>query len=228
MPPQRIARTNAQRYFLTYSQVDIATASIHALADYLIDRHTVSSSCEWLEIVHEKHQDGGDHYHAVVVFSARYVAPITVFDFNGFHPNIKSIASAGKQLNDKRKYIRKSLNDIEPPLLDALFVTRGSVPEYTAVATTRDKWADIIDAPDQDSFLALAKTRDPKSYCLRYFDLLKFAQHKYNTPSYYVPEFPRESFTNVPEEAEAWVEEVMGEVSNFRLDGSNLPCLLIM
>lgn len=60
---------NCQRLFLTYAQV--GDADINDLLDLL--EHS-SPKFRYAEACEEEHEDGGRHFHALVVYNGRYTA----------------------------------------------------------------------------------------------------------------------------------------------------------
>lgn len=211
------ARLDGLRYLLTYSQINVENVTSAQLADFLADRHSSSSTAIWAEVNRESHDDGGDHYHAIVIFSGRFRGRMSSFDIAGYHPNIKSIRDGGRNLRQSREYIVKHGEwDYE---------TRGELPESDTPnfgTTKRDPWHDIVGAPTADEFMALAMSKAPREYVTRHFDLLAYCQHRYNTPGIHVPKFPPESYV-VPGEINDWLAEVFGEVSTSGSLFANLP-----
>jgi len=231
-----VRRLNAQRFLLTYSQVSHVNVdfTLNGLADYLFSKGTASAPIDWVEVCREYHEDGNPHYHAVVTFDGRYQGRVDAFNFRGINADVKPIKDSKHDLYRSRLYLVKCLPggdkwnplehdldtfpDYEEEYVLQHFTTRGGPPMLEPPAadsktTKRDKWHEIVSAADQQDFMAQLKEKSPKSYVTRYFDMLKFAQEKFNTPGTYVPEYPRGSFINVPPEADNWVEEVFGEVS---------------
>ena len=189
---------NAQRFFLTYSQV--GDASKEALLDFLSTTH---QHFDWAEVAAEHHQDGGRHLHAVVIFRQRIQRNTNAFDWAGFHPNIVVIRNGGKQLHNRRRYIRKE--DENP-------VSSPSAPEYTEEEERRP-WGEILrTSTTQEEFLSGIEENYPKDFILRYDQIFSFAQRRFNAPSAYINEYPDDSW-DVPAEVTDWVENVLREVS---------------
>jgi len=194
---------DALRFFITWAQIpEDELATTDTVAEFL---HEFHDGDNWVEVCEEFHQDDGRHFHAVVVFDRRYRGTMASFDFAGRHPNIIPIKNGTSDLARTRKYLRKDGGE---------FAFRGPVPDYVA-PTERHSWGELLRSPDAGSFLVNASQWFPKEYILRYHELAAFAQHHFNAPSTYVPEFPRESFV-VPAEADDWVAQCLGEVSIFR------------
>lgn len=213
----RTPRTNAQRFFLTYSQA--ADISQSELADFI---HSIAPC--WLEIVQEFHQDDGIHYHAVVCYDDRLQRPMDVFDFEGCHPNFAVIKNATTDLFARRHYLRKgprrAKEDEHPPKdhkirpcdYDTEPETRGEVPEYIE-STGRLDWGGILaQATSRDEFLKLVRHSQPKDYVLRHDAIVKFADTQYSEPSAPEEVFPEESWV-IPPELDDWVKTVFAEVS---------------
>lgn len=199
-----MARLDAQRFLLTYSQVPLASElNENTLVEFLQHR---STHFVWAEANHEFHADGGHHFHAIVVFDRRYRGNMDAFDFAGIHPNIQTIKSGRADLKRCRVYIRKDGTD--------RLATMGDAPDIDAMhpeAVERNSWHDLLSSTTQADFMENAAAWFPKEYILKYHDMASFAQHHYNAPSDYVGQYLRESFT-VPTEADDWVAQVLGEV----------------
>lgn len=211
MPP----RFDAQRFFLTYSQIDLNTVPLNLLLEHLNGINNV----EWTEGNTELHADGGRHHHAIIIFDRRFRGQMDAFDFAGAHPNVKVIKSGKRDLQRVRTYIRKDG-------LDGL-LGLGIVPAYDphdagAGPAKCNPWSDIVDCATKDEFMVKARALAPKEYVLRHFDLLNYCQLKYNTVGEYVSPYDRDSFV-VPEAIDEWITSVFGEVCLFRLGHPNLP-----
>lgn len=198
-----------KRYLLTYSQVNNHVAfTVDTLADFLESFEPI-----FVEVVKEFHADGGTHYHAVIAFEQVKRGPMSTFDFLLHHPNIQPINYGAGNLRDTRAYLRKSL-PAEPAEQADRWAERGEVPAYSEEAECYG-WGRVLrEATNQDEFCQLVKKHHPKEWVLRHHDILAFAQANYNSPSSYVAEFPRESYT-VPQQMDDWVANVLGEVSYF-------------
>lgn len=194
----------AKRFLLTYSQVTNVAFTASNLADWLFTHHEPT----WLEVAQEFHQDGGIHFHVCIIFDNVKRGPMGMFDYLLHHPNIEVIGHGQANLQRVRKYIRKT-----DPEVDDFFEARGEVPSYSDITETeRYGWGRILrEATTIDEFCALVKEHHPKEWVLRHHDILAFASNNYNSPSAYVPEWPRESYT-VPAEVDDWVANVLGEV----------------
>jgi len=196
------AKLNATRFLVTYAHTeDNAEFLGPSLATFFWE---INNHVEYVAVNREYHADGGEHWHAVVSFTRRYQGAIaTCFDFKGQHPNIRTLRS--------RKHFFNSLDYIEKHGIEHL-CTRGVLPDPTAPSTKCNIWGDALnDSSSVEEFMGAIQVGDPKQFCLRYFDLLAFATNRWNAPSSYVPEYPRESYT-VPEAADEWVANVLGEV----------------
>lgn len=212
MPP----RLNAQRFFLTYSQVADWEVSEHSLAEFF----TTLSHFHWCEVARESHADGGYHYHAVVCFRKRFQRGMAAFDFRDFHPNIEVIKNGSNDLFRVRHYIRKgddpshpvSAHEEEPCTYAYQPVGSGDVPEYVAPAKCLS-WGEILDtAADKETFLELVRRNKPGDYVLRHDNVKAFAQGHYDAPSDYVSPYEDDTWVTTPE-LDEWVENVLRQVS---------------
>lgn len=213
-----MARLNGLRYFLTFAQVNDADINADAIADAL---YTLGPT--WLEAAQEDHQDGGTHYHVVIVFATRRQQTLeTYFNVLGRHPNVKPIRNGGKDLYYRRHYIRKEdkgTHDTShrdgPCDYEGIPVCRGDIPPYdTEAATARsDDWGSIVEqSGSRDEFLDRVRSAFPKDFVLKYDAIEHYAQRFYSAPAQFVPKYAREEFT-VPPEMDEWVTGVFSEVS---------------
>jgi len=205
-------RLNAQRFFLTYSQADL---SIDDLADFLFNTHHPS----WLEVANEQHADGGQHFHVVIVFPARFQGQMGCFDFEDHHPNIQTIKHGKRDIFRVRHYIRKEEKAAHSPEHNAAPcdytgepLTRGDVPPYSATTECLDYGAILDRATDSADFLKLVRQHRPADFVLRNDAIEQFASHHFNAPSVYVPKYAADSFV-VPAAVDEWMEQVFSEVS---------------
>nr|UBQ66228.1 Rep protein [egret CRESS-DNA virus] len=212
MPP----RTNGQRFFLTYSQA--TTVDPDELADFL---HGLAPN--WVEGCQENHQDGNAHFHVIVCFHDRFQRPLDIFDFDGFHPNIKPIRNGTSDLIRVRHYIRKGdrseedQHDVKthkktPCEYDGEVFDRGEPPEYV-IETGRLSWGDILAAStDIETFFQLVRKHRTADFVLRNNAIRDFAEHEFSKSSGYAPDHPADSF-QIPPEVDDWRKEVFAEVS---------------
>ncbi|AJD07519.1 replication-associated protein [Sewage-associated circular DNA virus-36] len=213
----RTPRTNAQRYFLTYSQAH--ALDIDDLANFL---HALAPS--WLEIVQENHQDDGIHYHVVLCFDERFQRALDVFDLDNHHPNIAIIKNASGDLNNRRHYIRKgadrpkesehTIADHKKGPCDYIIEpdTRGEVPPYSTSAG-RLNWGGILEsAKSEEEFLILVRVNQPTEWVLRNDSIVKYAKTHYKAAREPEKVYPPESWV-VPPALDDWVAEVFSDVS---------------
>lgn len=213
MPPPK--RTNGQRFFLTYSQAN--NIDIDELADFI----AATASC-WLEIVQEDHELEGIHYHVVVCYDERFQQPLTVWDYDGCHPNFAAIRNATVQLTNYRHYIRKgkrkeedqhTVKDHKLKACDYIIDpdTRGDVPPYVT-STGRLDWGGIMAAATgEQEFLQLVRTNQPKEWVLRNDAIVKYASTYYKKAREPEKVYPAESW-NISPAMDDWCKEVFGEV----------------
>lgn len=87
-------RIQSKRLFLTYSQ---CTLSKQTLYDHLL---LLSYPIEKLLVAEETHEDGGTHFHAIVIFKSKpNIRNASYFDVRDFHPKweiLRSLADAIK------------------------------------------------------------------------------------------------------------------------------------
>lgn len=214
-----MARTGAQRYFLTYSQVESQHFTASTLADFLFQFTPVF--CETIE---EQHADEGRHFHAVVCFSERWQRPINVFDFHGRHPNIRGIKNGGTDLYNRRHYLRKGNRPKAEEHAPASHATlecdytaepevRGAAPPYEH-ATSKVSWGDLVrDCGTEQEFLDGVRTHFAREWVLRHDAIVAYASKWYHRSPPFQAQFDIESFT-IPGEIDAWVKECRDNVSS--------------
>lgn len=75
MPPDRLIKFNNQRFFLTYANVQPrVNCESYTIEDFLekLRLHLFDiPELHWVEAVHELHEDGTPHVHAIVIFRKR-------------------------------------------------------------------------------------------------------------------------------------------------------------
>lgn len=194
MPP---ARLNGQRFFLTYAQSE--NLSTEAISDFLQSH----PNFDWSETVRELHRDGGVHFHAVVAYKKRVQRLTSSFDLDGRHPNIL-VTRRGKQLRDRRLYLRKDLGEGED------VTARGTPPDLEEAE--RLSWSDCLTtSTTQEDFLEAIRVHYTKEYILYQDAIRAFASTHFNAPSNYVNPYADNTWF-VPRELEDWVENVLERV----------------
>jgi len=99
-------RLNASRFLMTFSQTGHRGDVNEIMGFHLAYFPPVS----YYVVGHELHQDGGHHYHVVVVFVEKLnIRDSTFFDwmFDDVHPNIIAIKHGKKNLDRAVKYCKK-------------------------------------------------------------------------------------------------------------------------
>lgn len=182
-------RCDARNFFLTYPQsTDLPHATLHA---HLVSTERVS----YVYSCRERHADGAYHHHALVQCAQKFnCRNERYFDVEHggrtFHCSIESCRDIG----DSNVYIGKDGNTLGEP-----------VPG--AGARRRDLYATLLaDANDSKTFMRLAEQRDARNFVLNHARLEDFAAKRWgrwNEPI--APDYPQESFTNVPDSLTEWV-----------------------
>lgn len=163
---------HARYGLLTYSQCDDLEATA-------VNEHIEGLGAQCV-IGREVHADGGIHLHCFFDFGRkRRFRRADVFDVRGRHPNIVKSRGTPELGYD---YATKD-NDI---------VGGGSLERPTAgteagVSNESRKWLQIVAAETRDEFFDLCGRLAPKSLCVSYSNLARYADWKYAvTPSAYV------------------------------------------
>lgn len=104
---------DGRRFFLTWSQADVLTKEI--IANYLQD----AGKIEYLKIVRETHNNGGQHFHAFVCYEKRIKKRRNIFTIDNYVCNVRRLSTAA-QCRKRLNYITKE--DKQP-------LERGTLPE---------------------------------------------------------------------------------------------------
>lgn len=188
MPPRvtwKIAPVNYA--FLTYSQAPDAFESA-------IESHLRGLGVTDLIIGHERHADGGHHYHVMAQWPAGYETRDTrAFDVAGYHPHYRNVRPGA---NAARVYLYCTKDRVTS---GNLVITPTKRPDRNAL------WTEFINAGSQPEFLELLRARAPYEYVLQHDRLLAFCRQAYAQSPTYVPKY-----TNFRPTAEMvkWVDEV--------------------
>lgn len=175
--------------FLTYSQYGPAdgVSDIQALFATL--------GVHNLLVAHERHEDGGHHYHVLASWESHFKAgDVRTFDVGGCHPNFKSVRGDGN-INRVLDYCLKDgdyYGDPEPFRRDAPKRSQTSI------------WSEIVGSESSEQFLRLARELAPKEYGLNYDRLVSYCRAHYDKPAEYVP---RHVDFVVPPELSSWVAD---------------------
>nr|QQL09569.1 replication associated protein [Marmot associated feces virus 2] len=211
------ARTNAQRFFLTYSQVPVDVALIEPLCDFL---YALQPTPVYIEAAHEYHQDGGHHFHVVIGYTSRLQGPLTFFDWEGCHPNIQSVRPA--DLFNRRHYIRKGARTAEEQHTpkahkdtacdyDYEPCVQGEPPEYNCDSTNgKLTWADLLSASTEAEFFDGVRTHFARDWVLNHDRILGFGKKWYGKAAPFEPNPDYNFLENA--EVDAWIAEVKDKV----------------
>lgn len=133
--PNRSFRLNAQRVFLTFSQTG-HWGDLNELMGFHVAQ---LPPYQYYVLGHELHQDGGHHYHCVIVFQKKLnVLNSRFFDWMfEAHPNIKSIPHGRLQLDRRIKYVKKDGDFVEDG--DAQIAPAEKVGDIVAKAAADGK-----------------------------------------------------------------------------------------
>lgn len=216
-----MSRTNAQRFFLTYSQVSEQHSALEPLADFLF---ALQPTPVYIEAAHEYHQDGGHHFHVVIGYATRLQRPIAFFDYEGHHPNIRGIRPS--DLFNRRHYIRKGQRTKEEQhtpkkhkdeacCYDYEPTVRGTPPDYNADSDNgRLTWADLLSASSEAEFFDGVRTHFARDWVLNHDRILGFGKKWYGKAAPFTPMEGATPAQFVPSaEVDAWIAEVKAKVS---------------
>lgn len=175
--------------FLTYSQYGPAdgVSDIQALLA------TLGAHC--VLVAHERHEDGGHHYHVLASWLTHFKASdVRVFDVGGCHPNFKSVRGDGN-INRVLDYCLKDGDYYGDPEF-----FRRDEPKRSQTSI----WSEIVGSESAEQFLSLARELAPKEYGLNYDRLVSYCRAHYDKPAEYVP---RHVDFVVPPELSSWVDD---------------------
>jgi len=157
--------------FLTYSQSPDDF-------EYAIESHLRGLGVTDLIIGHERHADGGHHYHVMAQWPAGYETRDTrAFDVDGRHPNYRNVRPGA---NAERVY---------------QYCTKDRVVTGNLVIASRVKrdrnaiWSEFISAASKPEFLELLRARAPYEYVLQHDRLLGYCRTAYRQSAPYVPRY---------------------------------------
>lgn len=174
-------RIQSKTIFLTYPRCDLDKQ--HVLATLVA---TLTPWGPHIRVSREHHEDGGFHLHAFIRLDRKPNFRLaSVFDIDGYHPNIDSRIRDPKATFD---YVSKD----------------GDYCDHGAPGTLTTKWASVLSASTVEDFWTTVCEVSPKDYVinherLEYYALKKFA----DVGTAYVSPHTPESF-NVPQELQDW------------------------
>jgi len=167
--------------FLTYPQFD------NFSKEELLSALRLKFTIEDYIIAKEQHEDGHDHYHAVLRFENKFsTRDERFFDIAGHHPNIQNPRS----LKDVAKYCKK-----EGDFICSHEDFPGKVCPYAKA---------LEEAKSKDEFLDMLRERDPKGLCKSFSSIRACAEHFFTKRVAYVPKYKEELFNNVPDVLKEW------------------------
>lgn len=206
IPPSNMPfQFDNRKVFLTYAQVGDTPLNdiFQFLSQLRVGRNPEQP--RYLVVSRERHADGGFHFHAVIDFGKRFRSrDERVFDFNGLHPNIVAIRT-DRQYKNNVDYTKK----------DGEFQELGEYQEPEERGHKQQHWIDLIDgSTNPGDFMAKAKAVAPRDFVLQNDKFEAFAHKYYNNVETFVPRYTPEDFTDVPDTATNWVEEVLNQVSS--------------
>lgn len=217
---------NGRRFFLTYAQA--ANILPESVADQL---YALTPTPTFVEVGTEHHRDGGIHYHAVVVFDRRVQRNGDFFWIKRYpsgdcKPRVLAIRNAGKDLYNRRHYIRKGdrLDDathkpkshgLTPCDYDHEPILRGTAPTY-AEPSACVGWGGILNmASSEEEFYRLVEENQPADWVLRHNAVVAFGKSKFHRVAPFTPRYPVGGEDAIPE-IDEWVLQVKNKVGHLR------------
>lgn len=156
-------RLQARYVLLTYSQSgDLDGARVASHLESLGGKSVIGR---------ENHADGGIHLHAFVDFGHQFsTRDVHIFDVDDRHPNVQRGYRTPEKMWD---YATKD-GDVVHEGLDR--PGRNSRMGSTA---SHDRWQDIISAPTRGEFFERIAQSDPRTLCVSFVSITKYADEKY-------------------------------------------------
>jgi len=151
---------NARYALITYAQCG-------SLDPFAVVNHFANHHAECI-VGRELHADGGVHLHVFVDFGRKFRSrSATIFDVEGFHPNISpSLGNPGRGWDYATK--------------DGDIVAGGlERPGDNDSNERQDIWAQIIMAPTRDEFFDLVRRHQPRTLATSFVSLEKYADWHY-------------------------------------------------
>lgn len=126
----------------------------------------------------EHHVDGGIHLHCFVQWESEYTTTDKrQFDVDGCHPNFRKMYRTPKKGRD---YAIKDGEIVGGDLTaDDVIDGRDASPSGDSDSRRKSPWFDIILAESRDEFFERCARLDPRSLCVGFVGLSKYADHRY-------------------------------------------------
>lgn len=157
-------------------------------------------------VAHERHQDGGHHYHVLAQWETQFKASdLRVFDVDGCHPNFKSVRGDGN-INRVLDYCLKD----DDYYGDDVEFFRRATPPRSKVSI----WTEIVSAQSAEQFRQLVRELAPFEWVNNSNAIASYCAANFEQPSEYVS--PHVDF-NVPTGVEDWLTNEF--VSMYRRSG---------
>nr|AIP87521.1 replication associated protein [East African cassava mosaic Kenya virus]AIP89720.1 replication associated protein [East African cassava mosaic Kenya virus]AIP89744.1 replication associated protein [East African cassava mosaic Kenya virus]AIP89750.1 replication associated protein [East African cassava mosaic Kenya virus]CCM09581.1 replication associated protein [East African cassava mosaic Kenya virus] len=199
----------AKNYFLTYPKCSL---SKEEALDQLRHLQTPTNKL-FIKICRELHENGEPHLHALIQFEGKYnCTNQRFFDLISpsrsahFHPNIQGAKSS----SDVKSYLDKDGDTIQwgEFQIDGRSARGGQ-------QSANDAYAKALNSANKSEALNVIRELAPKDFVLQFHNLNSNLDRIFQEPlTPYVSPFLSSSFTNVPDELEAWVSEnVMGSAA---------------
>jgi len=202
MPAQRTTnfRFQGQRALLTYSQVgnfDTAYTLAEALVPHIAGFANNDYRWKWAVEQHGREEDadvdlGGEwHIHFIFDLGKLCTERGHIFDFGGFHPNIKK-CSGKTQWKNQLAYLEK----------DGCWQTNIEVEMDAEIEEERrdDVFRQALDCEDYKSYLQTLAEGAPQDYCKSYLSIRACGQDRYaKAPEEWTKTWNINEFLNVPQ-----------------------------
>lgn len=132
-------------FLLTYPQSDF---ELNAFLNHLLD----TLGAQYARVCSEQHADGSLHRHAVAYWAKKIRVGARHFDYEGRHPNVKTVGRKKSDWTNCVTYVSK----------DGSFLERGT-PRHSEDASV---WSLIARATSREEVLSLVAAERPRDYVI--------------------------------------------------------------
>ncbi|QGV11347.1 replication initiator protein [Parsley yellow leaf curl virus] len=192
----------AKNYFLTYPQCSLTKEE--ALSQ--LEKLSTPTNKKFIKICRELHENGEPHLHVLIQFEGKFnCTNQRFFDLvsptrsTPFHPNIQGAKSS----SDVKSYIDKDGDTLQwgEFQVDGRSARGGC-------QNANDACAEALNSGSKATALEIIREKLPKEYIFNHHNLVANLDRIFLPPPVkYVPKYPKESYTNVPESIRQWAAE---------------------
>lgn len=191
MAPAPRFRFNARNAFLTYPRSGLTDPK--DLGQHLLQLRPIS----YINVVRERHADGGYHIHALIQFVDKCnTTDVRFFDYDGHHPNIV----APRDCSATNLYIEKDLSDANR---QSEQFQQGALRQLAG--KSGELWLQALESTTEAECLALCAKASPRDYILQHDRILEYARKKRCVLNEYIQD-QNYQFT-LPDDLQTWFDD---------------------